>query len=369
MSEDAIKNDLALLRLKDFEDTLCEKITVCNNFFICGLINADHDALASIFAVARICKYLKKYAYVVLPNKDIKSIAKDDRYELLNMIQQKQYIILNEPDKNIKTDNDLLIVVDTSNDDRIPINDYDEFSDVIIIDHHEEPKNPKVPIKCNGKEPTKLIIPKDISSASEILYYLMNGIILNDKMNFKKTEVDPIYFTALLAGINLDTNRYNKDTFSSTHDCVSALLKLGASQKFVDNLFKRNLKFDQKIYDLVFKAETFTNRVMISVDESGTYSHEELSMVANKLSSDYKNDVVFVFGKDKDGNYDFCIRTTNGTFGVGEIANIISGCGGGRENAASGKPIYVDAENIKESSVDEHLKNKVMNLLRFKNNK
>ena len=369
MSEDVLDNNLALDSIKQFEDILCKEIIDANNIFICGHVNSDYDALASSFAAARICKYLNKYAYIVIPNNDIKSSAKDDRYGILNMIKEKQYILLDSIDKRIMTDNDLLIVVDTSVDERIPINiDYDEFCDVVIIDHHAKAENIKLPITCNGKKPTELIIPKAISSASEILYYLIDGIILKDKMNYYRTDVDPNYFTALLAGINLDTDRYHKDMFSSTHDCVSSLIKHGASQEFVDSLFKRNLKLDQKIYDLVFKAESFTNRVMIAVDESGKYTHEEISMVANRLSSDYKNDVVFVFTKQEDGKYDYCIRTSNGTFGVAEIARIISdGAGGGRENAASGNPIYIDKDNIKEQSITNHIQNKVMSILRFKN--
>ena len=362
MGEDAKQAVEVIEKIQDFEETLIDAIADSNNIFICGHINPDYDSLSSMYGMARICKYLNKYAYFIIPKKDLKEARSDERIMFIENMKNK-YIILNEPKKSILTDDDLLIVLDTCEDARTPIADYDVFKNVIVIDHHDAPKGQ---IECNGKAAKTLRI-ENISSAAEIVYYLIKDIILS---NYKETDPMPLdrsYFTTLLAGIYLDTHKDTESALPSTHKCL-VKLKEYADEKVVEDLFAKNFKEDSKIYDLVFSAELFTNRIGIVVGDKDTYTKVEIAKASDILLQ-YKFDVVFVFGKNKDGSYDYSIRTKKGTFGVAEIANIING-GNGRENAASGLPIYVDEKELKEKQTEaDYLKEKVMSILRFKHKK
>ena len=358
MSEDAKQAIEVINKIKSFEEILCDSIANSNNIFICGHMNPDYDSLASMYGMARICKYLNKYAYFILPKKDQKEMKSDERILFYDYMTNK-YIILNEPKQKIMTEDDLLIILDTCEDARTPILDYDCFKDVIVIDHHDAPKEP---IECNGKNAKTLRI-ENISSASEIVYYLINDIILSN-YNDDEMPIDKSYFTLLLAGIYLDTHKDTESALPSTHKCLGKL-KEYADEKVVEDLFAKNFKEDSKIYDLVFSAESFTNRIGIVVGDNDVYSKVEIAKASDILLQ-YKFDVVFVFGKNKDGNYDYSIRTKKGTFGVAQIANIING-GNGRENAASGNAIYVDDNDLKNNQTkSDYLKEKVMNILRFK---
>ncbi len=362
MSEDAKQAIEVTEKIKDFEETITDAIVESNNIFICGHINPDYDSLSSMYGMARICKYFNKYPHFIIPKKDLKESRSDERILFTEYIKNK-YIILNDPKDIALTDNDLLIILDTCEDARTPIMDYDIFKNVIVIDHHDEPKEP---IEYNGK-PAKTLRIENISSAAEIVYYLINDIILSNYKDIDEMPIDKSYFTSLLAGIYLDTHKDTEGALPSTHKCL-VKLKEYADEKVVEDLFAKNFKEDSKIYDLVFKAESFTNRIGIVVGDNDTYTKVEIAKASDILLQ-YKFDVVFVFGKNKDGNYDYSIRTKKGTFGVAEIANIING-GNGRENAASGLPIYVDEKSLKDNqSKADYLKEKVINILRFKHKK
>lgn len=358
MGEEGKQKTEIIKKIRSFEDILCKKIKDCNNIFICGHIDPDFDALASIYGVSRICKYLKKYAYAVIPDSDVSQMSAD-RLSLYSMITNK-YISLSKPKKELMTEDDLLIIVDVQDDGRIPIDDYDDFKNVIIIDHH---KTPSDKITCQGKGVTTLSI-ENVSSTSEIVYYLINDIIL---ANSATNPIDLSYYTALLAGIYVDTHQCEDNVYPSTYHAVSELFELGADKNFVNDLFSSDFKRDKKINELVYNADFYTNRIAIAVDETGKYTKEEIAIASDRLLK-YKVDLVFVFGLNKDGKYDYSIRTKDGIFGVAEIAKLISSPSGGRENAASGAPVsvYIDNEDAEKISDKENIAKRLTDLIRFK---
>src|SRR5574344_1049421 len=127
-------------KINDFKDDLTDCIDGCNQVFLISHKNPDFDAIASLGAMALMCKKLKKAPYIII-DEDIKTLP----YEVASMVDKikEKFIVINTNDyKNNKTDNDLLIMTDVNKDYMTSLeNDYKNFKDIVIVDHHVEDKS------------------------------------------------------------------------------------------------------------------------------------------------------------------------------------------------------------------------------------
>ena len=129
--------DLLKKKIAQYKEKLVKLINDCNQVYLTTHLNEDYDAIASIGAMALICKRLKKAPYIVVDQEDFDSLSveKSDMYESL---RDKNFIIINLEDfKNNIVENSLLIVLDTNKKYLTPLkNNYEDFSNIIIFDHH-----------------------------------------------------------------------------------------------------------------------------------------------------------------------------------------------------------------------------------------
>lgn len=320
--------------IKELKNTIEHLTEESNQVFITTHIKADFDAIASSVAMSFIIKKLEKPVYFII-EEDSTTIEPGVK-KMLDEISKNISIIDMNRYKKLKSDNDLLIVVDVNKDYKICCKEeLDDFKNIIIIDHHyEDDHTIKTEYKYNK--------PDKVSSASEILTELIS---------FFKVKIPPLVSNFLLAGIYVDTNTLTKNnTYKSTINAVSLLLSKGGEIAFAKKYFIEDFKSDNKVNALVSKAQFMNYSIGISVaDENERYRSEELSKTADALLR-YDPDATFAAGYIDDNVVSIKARS-NGRIDVSEIMKQLGG-GGNTFSAATELP-------------DENIVNSTNNLMKI----
>lgn len=342
-------------KISEFKEVITKSITDCNAVYLVGHKNPDFDSIASLGAMALVCKRLKKAPYIVMDQEDIEKLENDnDKYyehEMMEKIKEK-FVVINLSDyESNKQDNSLLIVLDTNAYFRTPFkNHYQDFKKILVLDHHCVDDNT---IKANNK----LILHDCASSCSEIMYWLLK--------QYRITPSDVDYYTFLLIGINLDTKKGTKsNTMSSTRDCISELLELRKADPVKADLFL-NPAYEsvRKSYELFNKANWLTLRYAIAVDNENVYTKKEVAYAADLMESFVCEAAIFC-GKNKDGKYEVSARSNRGNVDIAYIMRELNGGGGSLSNASC-DPIYIDAEGELEN---KKLLDEIKDIIYLKNN-
>ena len=94
MEKTGKQSELLKKKISEYKEKLTAAIKDCNQVYITTHLNEDYDAIASIGAMALICKRLKKAPYIVVDQKDYDSLSveKSDMYEAL---KDKNFVIIN----------------------------------------------------------------------------------------------------------------------------------------------------------------------------------------------------------------------------------------------------------------------------------
>lgn len=326
--------DLLNIKINDFKEKLTKQVLECNQVYLTSHMDPDYDAIASLGAIGLICKRLKKAPYIVVDQKDYDNLP-NDRTEMFEKLKEKFVVINKEDFENNKVENSLLITVDVNKGFMTPLkNNYHDFTNVVIIDHHEEDENT---IKTKYK-----LITKDVSSCSELLYWLL-----------KKYNVSPsdlCYYTFLLTGIKLDTNKGEKNMFPSTDLCISELKLKGADELVASSYFSLDFEEDRKIQRLIDETFWKTLRFAIIVGNNEVYTKEEIAKAADYLLK-YTCEAAIVCGKNKDGSYFVSARSNKENVNLPLFMYELNN-GGGNMSSASCPPIYIDEDsNQKEKEV------------------
>lgn len=351
MEKTGKQSELLKRKISEYKEKLTAAIKDCNQVYITTHLNEDYDAIASIGAMALICKRLKKAPYIVVDQKDYDSLSveKSDMYEAL---KDKNFVIINLDDfKNNRVENSLLIVLDTNKGFMTPLkNNYDDFNNIIVIDHHKTDDN-------TIKTKNKFILPDMVSSTSEMMYWILKQMKINPK--------DRLYNNFLLTGISLDTNKKDKNMYPSTYLCISDLdTPLKTDKDKVDMYFSTDYESDRRVQDLVDEMEWITMRFGIAIDNGKVYSKEEVAKAAD-YSLKYTSEAIITFGKAEDGGYHVSARSNRGNMNIASIMNVLNG-GGGNDYSASCDTLYVDAETLSEEK--EKLLGMVKKILYLRSN-
>lgn len=320
--------DVLNKKVNDFKEKLTKQISDCNQVYLTTHMDPDYDAIASLGAIGLICKSLKKAPYIVVDEKDYDNLP-NDRTEMFEKLKEKFVVINKEDFENNKVENSLLITVDVNKGFMTPLkNNYKDFSNIVIIDHHEEDENT---IKAKHK-----LITKEVSSCSELMYWLI-----------KKYKIEPsdlCYYTFLLTGIKLDTNKGEKNMFPSTDLCISGLKLKGADDLVASSYFSLDFEQDRKIHRLINETIWKTLRFAIIVGNNEIYTKEEVAKAADYLLK-YTCEAAIVCGKNKDGGYFVSARSNRENVNLPLFMYELNN-GGGNMVSASCPPIYVDSESL-----------------------
>ncbi len=353
MEKDKNQREILKKKISDFKEIITKSVTDCNAVYLVGHKNPDFDAIASLGAMALVCKKLKKAPYIVIDKEDINKLENDTRkfyeHEMLEKIKEK-FVVINLDDyENNKQDNSLLIILDTNEGFRTPFkNHYKDFKKILIMDHHKISDNT---LKVNNK----LILNDCASSCSEIMYWFLK--------QYRITPSDVDYYTFLLTGINLDTKKGTKsNTMPSTRDCINELIEVHKADEIKSDLFLcPEYESVRRSYELFNKANWLTVRYAIAVDNEDTYTKEEVAYAAD-LMEPFVCEAAIFCGKNAEGKYEVSARSNRGNVDIAYIMSVLNNGGGSMYNAAC-SPIFIDGEGPEENEI---LENKIKDIIYLK---
>lgn len=301
------------MKILEYAKEIKRKIKNHKTVFIVGHKNLDLDAIGSALGIYSIVENFHRQAYIIVDDEDLELGVKKviEEEQMINFIQ-------NSDIKNLKSNSNLLIITDTNKINLLPSSDIlNEFTDIMIIDHHQ----------TNEKSINKglIIIDEETSSTCEMITELIN--------NYKMT-IRPEIATALLSGIVLDTNNFVLKTTSNTYYSAYLLTKLKADPKKVQSYLK------QDINDYIIRQQAITNvdvikgKYAITVgNDNLIYRREELAKIADTLLQFNGIEASFVLGKTSIEMIGLSARS-EGNIDVGNIAEALGG-GGSIYEAAS----------------------------------
>lgn len=335
---------------KNLMVVLSSVINGSNKIFITGHMGVDFDSVGSAMGVACLAKYLGKEAYIIIDDNDLELEPGVKRLLDENKNSGEFKIIKTEELMSLVDEASSLVVVDTNKKYQISVKEYlDCFQHIVVVDHHE-------PDAYTIKTPF-LFIDTGISSTSEQLARILQN---------KKVRYDSLAANAMLAGIEIDSSRYKKNTTSLTHDAAEKLILHGASTKFVNKLLLAEFETDKKVSNLVYNGTLFENyernifsksRVAFALNRTNPnciYRKEELAKAADKLL-DYDVDLSFALGYVGEDVISISARSM-GDIDAGKIMGMFNGGGNPHSGATR-----INSDDILK--VEESLKSQVRLIL------
>lgn len=287
--------------------------------YIARHIGPDPDAYGSQMALKRSIK-------LTFPEKEVYSVgASVSRFKYFGKIDTV---------KEYDYENGLLIVTDTPDNKRVDIDNFNEFKNVVKIDHH-----PFVD-KFGNVE----YIREDASSASELVYEVI------DKTRLKMDDVVAGY---IYIGIVSDTNRFLFNTNTRTLVLCADMIK--KYKLNIEDLYRK--MYAKPLSEVRLMGHIATNLHVdkygfahIQIDDDVINSLGSDTSAASNMINDFNNieDVIvwaFVSRDEKNNKYRVNIRSRGPV-----INDIAAKYGGGGHKFASG------VRNEDKKQIDELLK-------------
>ncbi len=324
--------------IRYFKEQLEEKLKNCSNVFILGHKSPDFDSIGSCIGLYTITSRYKK-SYIIVD--DEPSIIESGVKRIIDENKGKYSFIKKAEFDALKNKNSLIIIADTNKKNMICIGDeIEDFSSVMIIDHHEEDDNSIVT--------NDILNSVQVSSACEVTTRLLSSF----KIKYSKDVAN-----YLLAGISLDTKRFKRNTSAKTHDVAEKLIENGADIDYVNNLFLEEFESFCRISNLIIngtiiKKYSDDNLAPIQVsftlnrnNKKAIYLKEDYAKSADKMLKFYGIDAAFALGYVDDKTIHISARSTK-KVNVGKIMKEVYG--GGNAQSAGGRVVSDDIDSIEE---------------------
>ena len=311
MEADLMDNE----RIKELSERLEENIDGASKVFIVGHNNPDYDAIGSALGIATIVKFLGKDAYIIIND----GLSKLDLGVQNILAANSSYynIITLEDFRKLVDDDSMLITTDVNKKYMVSVrDDLRSFKKVMIIDHHLDDE---FTIDADYK-----YIDVAASSASEIVTRVLKKMNIDYSLKLAN---------ALLAGIILDTKRFQKNTSLSTFQATEELCQRGADYEAVNRLFVSDFKEATEINYLISGNEELSNTRIVAYPQllgaptvsftvnrnkpSTMYNQVTLAKAADQMLN-YNVDASFVLGYVSPDDVGISARS-RGDFNVGEV--------------------------------------------------
>lgn len=311
MEADLMDNE----RIKELSERLEENIDGASKVFIVGHNNPDYDAIGSALGIATIVKFLGKDAYIIIND----GLSKLDLGVQNILAANSSYynIITLEDFRKLVDDDSMLITTDVNKKYMVSVrDDLRSFKKVMIIDHHLDDE---FTIDADYK-----YIVVAASSASEIVTRVLKKMNIDYSLKLAN---------ALLAGIILDTKRFQKNTSLSTFQATEELCQRGADYEAVNRLFVSDFKEATEINFLISGNEELSNTRIVAYPQllgaptvsftvnrnkpSTMYNQVTLAKAADQMLN-YNVDASFVLGYVSPDDVGISARS-RGDFNVGEV--------------------------------------------------
>lgn len=239
------------VRARVISHALKDLITDSDKVIIMGHKNPDMDAIGAAIGIQKVAQMNQCEGYIVMNFNEIDTGVR----RLMDEIRKHEWLfsrfISPEQALEIATEDTLLVVVDTHKpsmviEERL----LHRIDHVVVIDHHRR-----------GEEfienPLLVYMEPYASSTAELVTELL-------EYQPKKSKIDMLEATALLAGIIVDTKSFTLRTGARTFDAASYLRGQGADTVLVQKFLKEDVETFLKRAKLIESVYFYKDGIAIA---------------------------------------------------------------------------------------------------------
>ncbi|MBM7653811.1 DHH family phosphoesterase [Neobacillus cucumis] len=309
------------VRARVISHALRDLIIASDKVIIMGHKNPDMDSIGSSIGIYKVAQMNQKEAYIVVNMQGIDSGVKRLMEEIKHQETLYSYFIDPELALEIATDKTLLVIVDTHKpsmviEERL----LNKIDHVVVIDHHRR-----------GEEfiasPLLVYMEPYASSTAELVTEFL-------EYQPKRSKIEMIEATALLAGIIVDTKSFTLRTGSRTFDAASYLRAHGADTILVQKFLKEDIDTYIKRSKLIESVSFYREGIAIGKgSEQELYDQVIIAQAADTLLAMDRVVGSFVIAKREEGVIAISARSL-GNINVQVIMESLKG-GGHLTNAAT----------------------------------
>ena len=309
------------VRARVISHAIRDLIIASDKVIIMGHKNPDMDSIGSSIGIYKVAQMNQKEAYIVVNKQELESGVKRLMEEIRHQEELYSYFIDPELALEISTEKTLLVIVDTHKpsmviEERL-VNKIDH---VVVIDHHRR-----------GEEfisnPLLVYMEPYASSTAELVTEFL-------EYQPKRSKIEMIEATALLAGIIVDTKSFTLRTGSRTFDAASYLRAHGADTILVQKFLKEDVDTYIRRSKLIESVSFYRDGIAIAKgSEQDLYDQVIIAQAADTLLT--MDGVIgsFVIAKRDEGVIAISARSL-GNINVQVIMESLKG-GGHLTNAAT----------------------------------
>ncbi|MFJ7994209.1 DHH family phosphoesterase [Peribacillus frigoritolerans] len=330
------------VRARVISHALKDIVLDSDKVIVMGHKNPDMDAIGSAIGILKVAQMNEREGYIVINTQQLDSSVLRLMEEIKN--KEELYARFITPDDALEMimDETLLVVVDTHKpsmviEERL-LNRIDK---VVVIDHHRR-----------GEEFIKnsLLVYMEpyASSTAELVTELL-------EYQPKRSKIDMLESTALLAGIIVDTKSFTLRTGSRTFDAASYLRAHGADTVLVQKFLKEDVDTYIKRSKLIEEVIFYKKGIAIAAAKTDQVHNQVLiAQAADTLLTMDGVVASFVMAKRSDDTVGISARSL-GDINVQVIMEMLNG-GGHLTNAATQQVCSIDeAESRLKAAIDEYL--------------
>jgi c-di-AMP phosphodiesterase-like protein len=309
------------VRARVISHALRDLIIASDKVIIMGHKNPDMDSIGSSIGIYKVAQMNQKEAYIVVNMQEIDSGVKRLMEEIKHQETLYSYFIDPELALEIATDKTLLVIVDTHKpsmviEERL----LNKIDHVVVIDHHRR-----------GEEfiasPLLVYMEPYASSTAELVTEFL-------EYQPKRSKIEMIEATALLAGIIVDTKSFTLRTGSRTFDAASYLRAHGADTILVQKFLKEDIDTYIKRSKLIESVSFYREGIAIAKgSEQELYDQVIIAQAADTLLAMDRVVGSFVIARREEGVIAISARSL-GNINVQVIMESLKG-GGHLTNAAT----------------------------------
>ncbi|MEH7117445.1 DHH family phosphoesterase [Neobacillus vireti] len=309
------------VRARVISHAIRDLIIASDKVIIMGHKNPDMDSIGSSIGIYKVAQMNQKEAYIVVNQQEIDSGVKRLMEEIRHQEELYSYFIEPELALEIATEKTLLVIVDTHKpsmviEERL----LNKIDHVVVIDHHRRGED----FIAN---PLLVYMEPYASSTAELVTEFL-------EYQPKRSKIEMIEATALLAGIIVDTKSFTLRTGSRTFDAASYLRAHGADTILVQKFLKEDVDTYIKRSKLIESVSFYRDGIAIAKgSEQDLYDQVIIAQAADTLLAMDGVLGSFVIAKRDEGVIAISARSL-GNINVQVIMESLKG-GGHLTNAAT----------------------------------
>ncbi len=297
-------------------------IKEASSIFLMAHRDLDLDAIDSCIGMDFYVKRHHKNSYIIIDDEHQELGVK----KVLDLERDNISVIKSKRVNELKDDNSLLIILDTSKEKLTQNSDIiKEFKKVLNIDHHDKTKE-SLRAKIQ-------IIDEDASSTCEMITKFLKD---------EEVKIPAHLATVLLSGIVLDTNNYKLKTTADTFYISYYLMSCGAKMNDINELLKQDLMDYIKRQKIISSVKVINHIAIGKGMQRSEYKKEDIAKTADSLLTFSKIRASFVVANISKDVIGISARS-NGEVNVGKALEYFGG--GGDESEAAAR---IENSNVKK---------------------